>query len=101
MGTENQEHTGEQIKNILQKHEGVAFTISQLSVSLSVSRISVRKHAKKLGRETRNNSEVESKEGKFRFGKGDTKLTGTGAVLWFGKGKWSDIFNKGEAGKIT
>jgi predicted ArsR family transcriptional regulator len=91
-----QDNSGTQIEQIVRLHENQAFTISQLSATLKISRISVRKHCKKLGHETRHEPEKESKDSKFRFGRGDTKLTGTGSVLWFGKGKFSEIFGGGE-----
>lgn len=90
------ENSGNQVALILRSHEDVAFTVSQLSATLKISRISVRKHAKRLGHDTRHNPEAESKDPKFRFGRGDTKLVGTGSVLWFGKSKFSEIYGTGE-----
>lgn len=67
------ETTGDKIQKWLQNHEGVAFSMTQLSKQFGVSRVSIRKHIKRMATTT---SE------KFHIGKDPN--SGTGFITWFG-----------------
>jgi hypothetical protein len=91
----NEPHTGNKMLELLQKHEGQAFTITQLSQNLGVSRVSTRKHAKKLSKDTSNGQTEDTEHAHVRMAKGPGKQTGTGVVIWFGKAKYASILNEG------
>jgi hypothetical protein len=90
------ENAGDRMLALLKEHEGKAYTITHLSKTLNVSKISTRKHAKKLSSDMNGDVEKETDEGCVRMAKGPGKVTGTGVLIWFGKGKYSGIEGQAE-----
>jgi hypothetical protein len=89
-------HSGDRMVELLQKHENIAFTITQLAKSLGISRVSARKHAKRLSKLTSQNPESDTQSSQVRMSRGPGKFTGTGAIVWLGKSKYESIFKDGE-----
>lgn len=90
------ETAGDRMLSLLKEHEGKAYTITHLSKTLNVSKISTRKHAKKLSSDLNGDTDQETEEGCVRMSKGPGKVTGTGVLIWYGKGKYSGIEGQGE-----
>ena len=99
-----QEHTGDKMLDILKSNEGQAFTITQLSQQLGVSRVSARNHAKRLsevaagqsiseGHEnvTPNETQYVS-ESSVHISKGPGEPDGAGIVVWYGGENYQNIY---------